>query len=242
MSEVPKPIGELRLGTAGSTLGRGIGFHPSLHLSFDEFQPVSLSPLGSRSKQTRPSITQNLFRVSKQHPKISERNRLTLGFLGWGCGETAWAVVIQEMPSHAFQLLPSTRLSFLETCVAVARLVGEGRSRGLPPKLALPAVGNPAIQVDAIAFSIQCLTSVRLPNTGVIPERKPGNNSLQDSCLQGVQIDELGLAIFLIIKQINRLKKAPPPAEPCKKDCPKCCSSIPIKAIRCPHCTSDLWG
>ena len=36
------------------------------------------------------------------------------------------------------------------------------------------------------------------------------------------------------------LKKAPPPAEPSTRDCPKCCSSIPIKASRCPHCTSDL--
>ena len=49
----------------------------------------------------------------------------------------------------------------------------------------------------------------------------------------------VAFAIFLVIKQINRLKKAPPPAEP-SEDCPKCCSSIPIKASRCPHCTSEL--
>jgi large conductance mechanosensitive channel len=46
--------------------------------------------------------------------------------------------------------------------------------------------------------------------------------------------------IFLVIKQINRFKKAPPPAEPTTKDCPKCCTSIPIKASRCPNCTSEL--
>jgi large conductance mechanosensitive channel len=50
----------------------------------------------------------------------------------------------------------------------------------------------------------------------------------------------VAFAIFLVVKQINRLKKAPPPADPMTKDCPKCCSSIPIKASRCPHCTSEL--
>jgi large conductance mechanosensitive channel len=49
----------------------------------------------------------------------------------------------------------------------------------------------------------------------------------------------VAFAIFLVIRQINRLKRAPA-AEPTTKDCPKCCSSIPIKAARCPCCTSDL--
>ena len=47
-------------------------------------------------------------------------------------------------------------------------------------------------------------------------------------------------AIFLLIKLMNRMKKAPPPADPTTKECSACCSSIPIKAKRCPHCTSDL--
>jgi large conductance mechanosensitive channel len=50
----------------------------------------------------------------------------------------------------------------------------------------------------------------------------------------------VAFAIFLVIKQINLLKKTPPPAEPTTKDCPQCCSAIPIKAVRCPHCTSEL--
>jgi large conductance mechanosensitive channel len=52
----------------------------------------------------------------------------------------------------------------------------------------------------------------------------------------------VAFAIFMVIKQINRLKKAPPPAEPSTKDCPKCFSSISKKATRCPHCTSELQG
>lgn len=50
----------------------------------------------------------------------------------------------------------------------------------------------------------------------------------------------VAFAIFLVIRQINRLKKAPPPADPTTKDCPHCCSTIPIKATRCPQCTSEL--
>ena len=52
----------------------------------------------------------------------------------------------------------------------------------------------------------------------------------------------VAFAIFLLIRQINRLKKAPPPADPTAKDCPFCLSSIPLKACRCPHCTSELTG
>ena len=49
----------------------------------------------------------------------------------------------------------------------------------------------------------------------------------------------VALAIFMLIKQLNRFKKADV-AEVTTKDCPKCFSSIPIKATRCPNCTSDL--
>ena len=50
----------------------------------------------------------------------------------------------------------------------------------------------------------------------------------------------VAFAIFLVVKQINRLKRAPPPAEPTTKDCPKCFSTISKKASRCPFCTSEL--
>jgi large conductance mechanosensitive channel len=54
----------------------------------------------------------------------------------------------------------------------------------------------------------------------------------------------IATAIFFIVKGINRLQKkpeaAPAPAEPTTKECPYCFSVIPIKATRCPHCTSQL--
>jgi large conductance mechanosensitive channel len=50
----------------------------------------------------------------------------------------------------------------------------------------------------------------------------------------------VAFAIFIVIKQMNRLKAQPAPAEPNTKACPKCCSTIPLNATRCPQCTSEL--
>jgi large conductance mechanosensitive channel len=52
----------------------------------------------------------------------------------------------------------------------------------------------------------------------------------------------VAFAIFLLIRNLNKLKKQEEelPAEPTTKDCPQCFSTIPIKAIRCGHCTSQL--
>ena len=52
----------------------------------------------------------------------------------------------------------------------------------------------------------------------------------------------VAFVIFLLIRQVNRLKRQPEvaPAAPTTKACTYCLSTIPIKATRCPHCTSDL--
>jgi large conductance mechanosensitive channel len=51
----------------------------------------------------------------------------------------------------------------------------------------------------------------------------------------------IAFAVFLLVKQANRLQRVlepePPPAT---KDCPYCCSAIPVKAMKCGHCTSAL--
>ena len=53
----------------------------------------------------------------------------------------------------------------------------------------------------------------------------------------------VALAVFILVKQVNRLKRAsPPPAAPATKECPFCVSAISVKATRCPQCTSDLAG
>jgi large conductance mechanosensitive channel len=49
----------------------------------------------------------------------------------------------------------------------------------------------------------------------------------------------IAFSIFMVIKQINRFKKEPP-AEVTTKSCPYCQSTIDLKAVKCPHCTSEL--
>lgn len=51
----------------------------------------------------------------------------------------------------------------------------------------------------------------------------------------------ISFVIFLIVKQANRFKAPEPaPAAPTTKDCPQCCTAIPLAAKRCPACTSTL--
>jgi large conductance mechanosensitive channel len=52
----------------------------------------------------------------------------------------------------------------------------------------------------------------------------------------------VAFAVFLLIRSINKLKRKQEtaPAAPTEKPCPRCLMSIPIKASRCPHCTSEI--
>lgn len=52
----------------------------------------------------------------------------------------------------------------------------------------------------------------------------------------------VAFAIFMVIKQMNRLKKKEDevPAEVTTKECPRCFSTIALKATRCPNCTSEI--
>ena len=50
----------------------------------------------------------------------------------------------------------------------------------------------------------------------------------------------IAFVIFILVKQVNRLKKPAPTAVPTTKDCPHCLSTIPLKATKCAHCTSNV--
>ncbi len=50
----------------------------------------------------------------------------------------------------------------------------------------------------------------------------------------------VAFAIFLLVRQINRLRRSEQPKAPTTRDCPYCLSTVPVRAVRCAHCTSEL--
>ena len=50
----------------------------------------------------------------------------------------------------------------------------------------------------------------------------------------------VAFCVFLLVRGINKMKRPEPGKPAVAKDCPACAMSIPIKATRCPHCTSEL--
>jgi large conductance mechanosensitive channel len=50
----------------------------------------------------------------------------------------------------------------------------------------------------------------------------------------------VAFAVFLMVRAFNKMKKSKSDGPAVAKDCPACTMSIPIKATRCPHCTSEM--
>jgi large conductance mechanosensitive channel len=72
--------------------------------------------------------------------------------------------------------------------------------------------------------------------------KKAGAATLNYGLFLNTTIDFLivGFAIFILVRQVNRLKRQAPAAAPVTRECPFCFTGIPVKAARCPHCTSTL--
>src|SRR5262249_16801281 len=50
----------------------------------------------------------------------------------------------------------------------------------------------------------------------------------------------VGFVVFLVVKQVNRLRGPAPVTAPTTRECPACAMAIPLKPRRCPHCTSEV--
>lgn len=72
--------------------------------------------------------------------------------------------------------------------------------------------------------------------------KEAGAATINYGLFLGTIVDFLivAFAIFLVIRQINRMKRKQEEAAPDTKECTYCRSNISINAIKCPHCTSEL--
>ena len=75
--------------------------------------------------------------------------------------------------------------------------------------------------------------------------KKAGAATLNYGLFANTVIDFVlvAFAVFLLVKQVNRLRRAEaaaPPAAPTVRDCPYCLSAVALRATRCPHCTSSV--
>jgi large conductance mechanosensitive channel len=82
------------------------------------------------------------------------------------------------------------------------------------------------------------------PYASLAEAKAAGAATINYGLFLNVFIDFLIVAVvmFLLIKKVNKLRRKPAeaPAVPTTKECPFCFSVIPIKAVRCPACTSQL--
>jgi large conductance mechanosensitive channel len=103
----------------------------------------------------------------------------------------------------------------------------------------MPPIG---LALGAVDFSDLFINLSSTPYASLAAAKEAGAPVIAYGAFINTIINFLIVAfvIFLVIKQINRLKKPEPAAPVTTKDCPRCVTAIPLKATRCPHCTSEL--
>jgi large conductance mechanosensitive channel len=105
----------------------------------------------------------------------------------------------------------------------------------------MPPIGLLLGRVD---FSSLFINLSRQPYASLAEAKAAGAPTINYGVFLNTVIDFIIVAfvIFLLIRLINRLsrQREAPPAAPTTRECPFCMSSIPLRATRCPHCTSEL--
>ncbi len=104
----------------------------------------------------------------------------------------------------------------------------------------MPPIGLLLGKVD---FSNLFINLTGTPYASLAEAKAAGAATINYGLFINTVIDFLIIAfvLFLLIRQVNRWTTKPaPPAAPTTKECPFCFTAIPIKATRCPNCTSEL--
>ncbi len=126
--------------------------------------------------------------------------------------------------------------------MAVGIIIGAAFTKivtSLVSDIIMPPIGKLLGKVD---FSNLFINLTDKPVTSVAEAKKAGIATLNYGLFINTVIEFIivAFAVFLLVRQINRLKKEAPLAQPNTRDCPYCLSAIPVNASRCPHCTSQL--
>jgi large conductance mechanosensitive channel len=128
--------------------------------------------------------------------------------------------------------------------MAVGIIVGAAFGRivtSLVNDVVMPPIGLLLGKVDFSSLFVN-LSGADYPS--LVEARKAGAAVVAYGSFLNTVLDFIvvALVIFLLVKQVNRLRRepVPVPAEPTSKDCPYCLSVIPIRATRCAHCTAQL--
>ena len=103
----------------------------------------------------------------------------------------------------------------------------------------MPPIGLLMGKVD---FSSLFLNLSTTPQPSLAAAKAAGTPTINYGVFLQTVFDFIIIAfvIFLLVKQVNRLKKPDAPGSPTMKDCPLCLSTIPIRATKCAHCTSNV--
>lgn len=129
--------------------------------------------------------------------------------------------------------------------LAVAVIIGAAFGKivtSLVNDVLMPPIGLVLGKVD---FSSLYINLSGKPYPSLAAAKAAGAPTINYGLFINAVIDFLivGAVIFLVIRALNNVmrKFSPPPAiPPATKDCPFCCTPIPVKASRCPQCTSQL--
>jgi len=105
----------------------------------------------------------------------------------------------------------------------------------------MPPIGLLIAEID---FSNLFINLTGTPYASLAEARAAGAATINYGIFLNTVLDLIIVAfvMFLVVRQVNRMKRQQEalPAAPTSKECPYCLSSIPLKATRCPKCTSEL--
>ena len=104
----------------------------------------------------------------------------------------------------------------------------------------MPPLG---LLVGGVDFSNLFITLSGTSYASLAEAKAAGAATLNIGVFLNVVIEFLiiAFAVFIMVQQLNRIVRRPAaPEAPTTKDCAYCCTAIPLKATRCPNCTSQI--